>query len=261
MSKITQNCRVCKEPIEWVGFGSVLQREVSYFECQNCGFVQTEEPYWLEEAYKETINISDTGIVSRNLANRSLVISTLFTLGGLDKKVVDFAGGYGLLVRLLRDKGVDAWHSDPYCENLVAAGFENDRSEAYLVTAFEAFEHFVDPCAELEKMFAFAPNVLLSTNLISKPIPKFGDWWYYGAEHGQHISFYRKSTLQYLAKKHGKHLVSNGHCYHLFSDRPMGELKWLMMLRGQRFVSFAARFLLKSKTWSDYLLMSKRDSL
>lgn len=254
-----ENCRVCKTKTEFVGLGTVLQRKVSYFECQNCGFVQTEEPNWLEEAYKETINISDTGIVSRNLANRSLVISTLFTLGGLDEKVVDFAGGYGLLVRLLRDKGVDAWHSDPYCENLVAAGFENDGSEGFLVTAFEAFEHFVDPGTELEKMFALAPNVLLSTNLISKPIPKFGDWWYYGAEHGQHISFYRKSTLQYLAKKHGKHLVSNGCDYHLFSDKPVSKLKWLMMLRGKRFMNFAARFLLKSKTWSDHLLMSRRD--
>lgn len=258
MSTHLQNCRVCKTPTEFVGLGTVLQRKVSYFECQNCGFVQTEEPYWLEEAYKESINVSDTGIVARNLANRDVVLSTLFTLGGLDQKVVDFAGGYGLLVRLLRDKGVDAWHSDPYCKNLVAPGFENDGSEAFLVTAFEAFEHFVDPGAELEKMLAVAPNVLLTTNLISSPIPRFSEWWYYGEEHGQHISFYRKNTLQYFAEKYGKHLVSNGRDHHLFSEKPVNRMKWLGALRGKRFVNFAAGVSLTSKTWSDHLFMSKK---
>lgn len=258
MREQEQHCRVCRAPTQFVGAGRLLQEEISYFECQNCGFVQTESPYWLEEAYEETINLSDTGIVARNLTNRNFVISTLLALGGLQKRVVDFAGGYGLLVRLLRDKGVDAWHSDPYCENLIAVGFENDGSQAFLVTAFEAFEHFFDPAAELEKMLTIAPNVLLSTNLISKPVPKFGDWWYYGAEHGQHISFYRKNTLQYLAKKHGKHLVSNGRDYHLICDKPVTELQWKTILRSQKLMSFAAGFSLKSKTWSDHLLMSKK---
>ena len=81
----------------------------------------------------------------------------------------------------------------------------------------------------------------------------------YGAEHGQHISFYRKSTLQYLAKKHGKQLVSNEHDYHLFSDKPMSELRWLTILLSKRFMNFAARFLLKSKVLSDHLLMNRRD--
>jgi hypothetical protein len=28
-------------------------------------FLQNEEPYWLEEAYSESINISDTGYLQR----------------------------------------------------------------------------------------------------------------------------------------------------------------------------------------------------
>jgi len=172
-------CRVCKTQTEFVGVRPLLQSEVSYFECPNCGFVQTEGPYWLEEAYEETINISDTGIVARNPTNRNIVISKLLMLVGLNQKVVDFDGGYGLLVRLLRDGGVDAWHSDPYCDNLVAVGFEDDGSHVFLVTVFEAFEHFVDPNTVLAKMFALAPNILLSTDLIPKPMPKFDDWWYY----------------------------------------------------------------------------------
>lgn len=67
----------------------------------------------------------------------------------------------------------------------------------------------------------------------------------------------RKNMLQYLTKKHGKQLVRNGQDYHLFSDKPMSKLKWLIMLRGKISVNFAARFMLKSKTWSDHLLMSR----
>lgn len=228
MLKPEQKCRVCKRSTEFVSAEILLQRAVSYFECQNCGFIQTEAPYWLEEAYTETINLSDTGIVARNLTNRKFVIPTLFALGGLHKKVV-------------------------------AAGFENDGSQAFFVTAFEAFEHFVDPRSELEKMLAKAPNVLLSANFISKSISKFDDWWHYGTDHGQHISFYRKNTLQYLAEIHEKHFVSNGHDYHLFSNIPVSELKWRALLRRQKLVNFAVGFSLKSKTWSDHLHISQKD--
>ena len=39
--------------------------------------MQTEEPSWLNEAYASTINYSDTGIMSRNLSNLSIVLATL----------------------------------------------------------------------------------------------------------------------------------------------------------------------------------------
>jgi Nif-specific regulatory protein len=47
------------------------------------------------------------------------------SLGSLFGTVVDCAGGYGILVRLLRDYGVNALWSDPYCENVLAKGFES----------------------------------------------------------------------------------------------------------------------------------------
>jgi hypothetical protein len=52
---------------------------------------------------------------------------------------VDCAGGYGILTRLLRDIGVDALWSDPFCQNLMALGFEHSNEPAELVTAFEEF--------------------------------------------------------------------------------------------------------------------------
>jgi len=167
----------------------VLAREVAYFACSHCGYVQTEQPTWLAQAYHAPINISDTGMMARNLAQQKSVLATLALLRKRRGKVVDYAGGYGLLVRLLRDLGLDAYWIDPYTTNLAAVGFEYQQGEADLVTAFEAFEYFVDPIKELETMLAIAPNVLFSTDLIPKPIPAIDDWWYYGTHHGQHIGF------------------------------------------------------------------------
>ncbi len=41
--------------------------------------MQTEDPYWHERAYSEAINDSDTGIMTRNLANSKIVLAKLFT--------------------------------------------------------------------------------------------------------------------------------------------------------------------------------------
>ena len=138
-------CRCCSKNLTEKLFSAHLfKNNVAYFECNNCGYVQTEEPWWLEDAYAHAINNSDTGIMTRNLSNVSLVLATLTLMKNRSSPVVDFAGGHGFLVRLLRDIGINALWSDPYCENLVARGFEYDnKNQAILVTAFETFEHFV----------------------------------------------------------------------------------------------------------------------
>ena len=45
----------------------IIKYQIDYFFCKNCGFLQTEKPYWLEEAYKDSINDSDTGYLQRNV--------------------------------------------------------------------------------------------------------------------------------------------------------------------------------------------------
>jgi hypothetical protein len=236
----------------------VLDLTVKYFECPCCAYVQTEQPYWLDRAYEDAINDSDTGIVARNSMNARITIGTLAALGKLRGKVVDFAGGYGLLVRMLRDYGVDALWTDPFCDNLVARGFEHTDGHADLVTAFEAFEHFIDPVAELTRMLAIAPNVLLSTMMIPLPAPSHDAWWYYGREHGQHVGFFRRKTLELLAAKMGKTLVTDGYLHHLFADRPINERGWKLALRLNRLVPAMHKWRLKSKTWSDHLELAGR---
>jgi hypothetical protein len=249
-------CRCCAAHTSPVFGGLLLGHNIDYFDCSVCGYVQTETPFWLERAYADAINDSDTGIMARNQANARIVLATMLMLGKLDGTLVDCAGGYGILVRLLRDFGVNALWSDRYCENLLARGFEHTNEQADLVTAFEAFEHFVNPAEDLDRLLAIAPNVLFSTDIIADPAPKQDDWWYYGKEHGQHIGFFRIRTLQKLAQERGKFLVSNGVSYHLITDRPVNQLLWKMMIRASKLMPLLLRRKLVSKVWSDHTQMA-----
>jgi Methyltransferase domain len=246
-------CRICGQLTDELWKGPLLDLTVSYMRCPHCEYVQTEYPHWLDRAYANSINDSDTGIMARNLVNVRVVLATLFAMGDLHQRVVDVAGGYGILTRLLRDNGVAALWSDRYSRNLMARGFEHSGEPADVVTAFEAFEHFVAPAAELDKMLAIAPNVLFSTQVIPKQIPLPGHWWYYGQDHGQHIGFYTVNTLRVLAASRGKHLLSDGHSYHLMTEEKLSGPIWRCWLRLQSLAPRLARRTLKSKTWEDHL--------
>src|SRR4051812_25338220 len=99
-------CRVCGFDCHHQFSRTILNRySCAYFTCPNCGFIQTEEPYWLDEAYKSAIATADTGLVFRNLYLSKVVCALLFFLFPRDGRYVDVAGGYGMLTRLMRDIG------------------------------------------------------------------------------------------------------------------------------------------------------------
>jgi hypothetical protein len=243
-------CRVCAKPSSFVFNQVVLGHDVKYFDCQHCGYLQTEAPHWLEQAYTDAINDGDTGIMIRNQQNVGKVIMTMLALGQMRGMVIDYAGGYGILVRLLRDAGIDARWKDKYCANLLARGFEAEGNHCDLLTAFEVFEHLVDPVAELRHMLANAPAVLLSTDLITTARTPPLDWWYFGTDHGQHIGFFRISTLETMARMLGCHYRSDGHSTHLFSTAPIPS-SWRPLLGRSRWWRAVARLMLRSKTISD----------
>ena len=60
-------CPICKTPRDVAFTHLVLKKyQVKYLVCGHCGLLQTETPYWLDEAYGEAIAGSDTGLVQRN---------------------------------------------------------------------------------------------------------------------------------------------------------------------------------------------------
>ena len=218
-------CKICASSMNYEFKAKIINKyEIEYFHCKNCGFLQTEEPYWLEEAYKNPINVSDTGLVKRNfeLADITVTIAAVFFRKSI--KVLDFAGGYGLFTRILRDIGIDCLWSDKYAKNLFARGFEYQGQDIDLVTAFEVFEHLTDPNYEIEEMLDMSQNLLFSTRLLPDPLPKPSEWWYYGLQHGQHVSFYSHQTLQYIAKKYNLFYNTDKKAVHLFSSKRINSL-------------------------------------
>jgi Methyltransferase domain len=178
--------------------------EDNSYRCQACGFIQTEQPYWLERAYEQPIGKTDVGIISRNMTladKASAVISMLFDSRG---RFLDWGGGYGILVRLMRDRGFDFYWRDPFCENLSARGFEwIEGSRAEGVTAFEVLEHLLRPVDDVARMAEVSDNLLVSTQVLPEPTPAPGDWWYYALEGGQHVSLYSHRSLAVMAGQLG----------------------------------------------------------
>lgn len=257
-------CKICSKKTNRTFNAKILDNyRVTYFRCNNCGFLQTEEPYWLNESYADAITKSDIGLISRNLnlaevtkvliyflySNKShkdlglrsnkifkkilkrLKLNNLYIKQKIKKiytaefdsnrQFIDYGGGYGIFVRLMRDAGLDFYWHDTHCQNLFAQQFEADLNRNYhLLTAFEIFEHLSDPLREIDKMLKLSSNILFSTELLpDKNIPAPEEWWYYGLEHGQHISFYSKKTLQTIAVKYNLNVYSNHKEIHFLTKK------------------------------------------
>ncbi len=246
------NCKICNSPTFSMAHAPVLGKfPVEFFHCYRCGFVQTETPYWLSEAYSEAIAACDVGLVDRNISLYRVtqaIISTLFDPSG---QFLDWGGGFGLFVRLMRNEGFDFFRYDKYCPNIFSKGLDIDLAEVNLefgmITAFEVFEHLENPMDELNSMLSFSNTVLFSTLLISDDPPPVDKWWYYALETGQHIAFYTLKSLQIMGREFGMNLYSNGSGLH--------------MLTVKRFPNIFFKMIAKQKVASLLHLFTKRRSL
>jgi hypothetical protein len=256
------SCRICGSAAKFLFAGKVLQvHDVSYFQCDSCGFVQTEDPWWLPEAYTLPMNYSDTGLINRNVVNVRKTATALFFLFNREGSFLDYGGGWGLFTRMMRDAGFDFYWHDPHCENIFARGFslEDSTKDFDVVTAFEVLEHVADPVSEVKKLLSLGRNVIFSTLLLPEPAPALEKWWYYSPEHGQHISFYTRKSLLLLASKLGLHFASNNSDFHVLSSGRITQTEWQVLGKASRvlFPLFVRRRM-ASKTGADMHHMKKR---
>ncbi len=198
--------------------------DVKYYQCVETGFIQTEEPYWLPEAYSSAITKLDIGLVSRNEGLRETVIPIIDSLFNADAKFLDYAGGYGLFTRQMRDRGYDFYHTDIYCQNLFAEYFDLSdlppNSKFEVITAFEVFEHLPDPIAEFKIMTTYADTIILSTVLQpTTALTSTDDWWYFIPETGQHVALYTAKALAHLGAQFGYNFYTDGLGLHLFTKK------------------------------------------
>jgi len=253
-------CKICSNESPFLFQTKVLHKyDVDYFRCINCQFIQTEDAHWLPEAYDNAITNLDIGLVYRNIVLSKVVNNIIFWFFNRKASFIDYGGGYGMFVRIMRDMGFNFLRQDKYCENLFALNFDvkdvaNQKYE--LLTAFEVFEHLDDPIEELEKMLQYSDNILFSTELQPKVITTPADWWYFIPTTGQHIAIHSHKSLTILASKYGLNYYHRK-SLHLFTKKKLNHFIFKILAIGEFASFFNLIFKNKSLLMSDYEQIKK----
>jgi len=258
--RLLGGCGLCGSPATYIFTQKLLNKyDVKYFICPRCDLIQTEPVYWFAEANVPNISSLDTGAVMRNLACGNLV-SCLAWILGVDarSRCLDYAGGYGLFVRLMRDKGYDYRWWDKYSANVFSVGFEGKPNETYkLVCCFEVFEHLTNVSEDLSFLFRPQHDFILVSTLLHRGHQE--GWWYYCPESGRHVAFFSKRTMDYVGKRFG-YAVICGTAHTLFIKQSVSISKWRQdlvarILGGSRLRAFLLAVSPKydSLIWRDYI--------
>lgn len=245
-------CKICNSYSEDLFQKNILNKYlVTYHQCTNCSFIQTDEPYWLSEAYRSAITSLDLGYAGRNNYSSYITSAIIELFFNPKRKFIDYGGGYGLFVRLMRDCGYDYYLEDKYCQNLFANSFEQNEipeQKFELLTAFEVFEHLPDPISEISTMLKYSDSILFSTEIYPSDKSELENWWYISPETGQHVSIYSIKSLQEIAKHFRLNLYTNGTNLHLLTTKTINSSVFKLACRYK--FSFLYFYLLKTKRQS-----------
>jgi hypothetical protein len=233
-------CRLCNcKNMDFVYTLQIINKyNADYYKCPNCGYFQINNPFWLDECYSSTpiANIDD-GILFRNIIMNRLISTILYFY---DRKgcCLDIGGGYGILVRLLRDIGFESYWKDPYSKNLFAKNFEYDEEKKInSLIAIEVLEHLTNPIEFIKKYFNDDINLFfISTKLYKNKNPSM-NWEYLALKSGQHIGFLNNKSLNYISKQ------LNMYCYsiddlHVFSKSKISKIKFSLIAKFNRLLAF-----------------------
>jgi hypothetical protein len=216
----TVPCRLCDQDSSRVFSKRVLERYmVNYYRCGSCHSIQTERPYWLDEAYAIPGVHIDVGGASRTVKNWSGVSTLLGRLAfPREAFAVDFGAATGLFGRLMRDVGYNFHSYDKYARPAFTSYYNietPDLGQPKLITAFEVFEHLPEPKTDLNQLFALqAPLIVFTTWFCDA---QGEDWVYFIPECGQHVFFYSEAAMRTIASAHGYELRSSGF-FHILSQ-------------------------------------------
>ena len=202
----TGPCRLCDNPTEYRFNMTLLGRiDIAYGECLQCRSMQTQPPFWLEEAYADKRNLLDVGRVQRTQLVAMLCSHILGRLGLVGNGLcLDWGGAEGLLSRMMRDRGFLFHTFDIYLKSVYTIPYQiHDPAQIQPIatTAIEVLEHLPDPKMELAAMCATQPRYLIFTTELYSG--QGNDWSYLSPINGRHVFFYSTQAMEWIAKEFG----------------------------------------------------------
>jgi Methyltransferase domain len=239
MDAATIDCRLCGGKSAKVFSHKVIAKyDVDYFQCETCEGIQTEVPYWLDEVYTSDIQPEDSNYLTRNLAVFHNVRYFLKHLPvKADPVVLDFGGGLGLVPRLLREHGVNAFNHDTYTQSpFVDVTWDGSRPD--IIVSSEVFEHLADPAAEIAALFAHMPDYVYVRTW--RYFGQGKDWEYIGPEHGAHVFIYTDKAMQHIAHKYGYDVELINEVDTLFCKKPLSGFEKRVVIPGLENRAFRA---------------------
>lgn len=198
-------CPVCKDEGSIFGaFEGGLDFPLIYRKCHSCGHLFVRNCSWIDAAYAEGVDEFDQGAVSRSIFSLPLA----FALANLSPTagVLDYGGGVGLLSRMLRDLGINAYSYDRYVQGTLNPGFHlrdlrDVTDNINMVIAIEVLEHIVEIGEFVGAMLRLSPKIILTCTSVNDG--QDISWPYLDKNHCQHVSVYSRKSLEILAEKMG----------------------------------------------------------
>ena len=252
-------CRLCMAPTNFKFARTAIDGEnICCYQCSQCYSLQTQVPHWLEAEYSASASEShlnlDTYAADRSLRCRT-TIYFLWKMVGFSSqrnKLLDWGGGVGLMVRLLRDAGIDSYLYDKYAKNHYASGFVRSEGERYaVVTAFEVFEHFANPGLDIEELFSLDPSMLVvSTSLYKNQGP---EWAYLGPAKSEHVFFYSAKAMDIIGQRFGYRVLKLRHDITIFYKAELStfRLRCAGLLLSRNYIADVAFALIKKRVHAE----------
>lgn len=179
---------------------------------------------WTLDKFVESIYNKDYVLVdpdyleTRPRANANVLCSTFPSLPPTVRHL-DYGGGNGLLIKLLRESNWESVMYDPFVDIKISP---KQLGKFELITAYEVFEHVPDVqnlMSDLRSLLSKDGLVLFTTLLSDGNIhPNQRLSWWYASPRNGHISLFSRKSLAILAQDSGFNFGSFSNGYHVFCE-------------------------------------------
>jgi hypothetical protein len=205
--KRDKHCCICDKHVEYHLTLTLLNKyDVNFYRCSQCGFIQSEDPYWLEETNARPASLIrriDAGRKGRAAKNAKFMDGFLKNNKVSPEKYLDFGSGEeALFANEMRELGYKYYAMDGLYppDNDIKGTW---RMKYGAITAFETFKHLVDPRETFGRLAKKTNTIIIGTQRASFSQPPGPEWDYFNRRWGAHVSLYTLKSFKILGEEFG----------------------------------------------------------